>query len=111
RAKDQINRNGEKIAVDEIEELALTHPDVFDAVVLGIPDETVGERVGLVIVPQEGADLGENPRRTMHEFFTSKKLADFKIPERVQVLQELPTTNVGKISRRELRAKLAEIFG
>ena len=95
RAKDQINRNGEKIAVDEIEELALTHPDVFDAVVLGIPDETVGE----------------NPRRTMHEFFTSKKLADFKIPERVQVLQELPTTNVGKISRRELRAKLAEIFG
>ena len=111
RAKDQINRNGEKIAVDEIEELALTHPDVFDAVVLGIPDETVGERVGLVIVPQEGVDLGENPRRTMHEFFTSKKLADFKIPERVQVLQELPTTNVGKISRRELRAKLAEIFG
>ena len=58
--------------------------------VLGIPDETVGERVGLVIVPQEGADLGENPRRTMHEFFTSKKLADFKIPERVQVLQECP---------------------
>lgn len=111
RAKDQINRNGEKIAVDEIEELALTHPDVFDAVVLGIPDETVGERVGLVIVPKEGTDLGENPRRTMHEFFTSKKLADFKIPERVQVLQELPTTNVGKISRRELRAKLAEIFG
>ena len=97
--------------MDEIEELALTHPDVFDAVVLGIPDETVGERVGLVIVPKEGADLGENPRRTMHEFFTSKKLADFKIPERVQVLQELPTTNVGKISRRELRAKLAEIFG
>ena len=79
--------------------------------VLGIPDETVGERVGLVIVPKEGADLGENPRRTMHEFFTSKKLAGIKIPERVQVLQELPTTNGGKISRRELRAKLAEIFG
>ena len=77
---------------------------------LGIPDETVGERVGLVIVPQEGADLGENPRRTMHEFFTSKKLAEFKIPERVQVLQELPTTNVGKISRRELRAKLSGDF-
>ena len=51
RAKDQINRNGEKIAVDEIEELALAHPDVLDAVALGLPDETVGERVCLVLVP------------------------------------------------------------
>ena len=110
RAKDQINRNGEKIAVDEIEALALAHPDVLDAVALGLPDETVGERVCLVLVPQEGASLGQNPRRTMHEYFTQKKLAAFKIPERVEVLKELPTTNVGKISRRELRARLVEML-
>ena len=110
RAKDQINRNGEKIAVDEIEALALAHPDVLDAVALGLPDEAVGERVCLVLVAQEGASLGQNPRRTMHEYFTQKKLAAFKIPERVEVLKELPTTNVGKISRRELRARLAEML-
>ena len=110
RAKDQINRNGEKISVDEIEELALEHPDILDAVALGLPDEAVGERVCLIVVPQAGKSLGENPRRTMYEYFTEKKLADFKIPERVQVLSSLPTTNVGKISRRELRIKLVEML-
>ena len=110
RAKDQINRNGEKISVDEIEELALEHPDILDAVALGLPDEAVGERVCLIVVPQAEKSLGENPRRTMYEYFTEKKLADFKIPERVQVLSSLPTTNVGKISRRELRIKLVEML-
>lgn len=110
RAKDQINRNGEKIAVDEIEELALAHPDVFDAVALGLPDEAVGERVCMVLVPQEGKTLGENPRRTMYEYFTEQKLAAFKIPERIKVLDALPTTNVGKISRRELRAHLVQLL-
>ena len=110
RAKDQINRNGEKISVDEIEELALEHPDILDAVALGLPDEAVGERVCLIVVLQAGKSLGENPRRTMYEYFTEKKLADFKIPERVQVLSSLPTTNVGKISRRELRIKLVEML-
>ena len=46
----------------------------------------------------------------MHEYFTQKKLAAFKIPERVEVLKELPTTNVGKISRRELRARLVDML-
>ena len=110
RAKDQINRNGEKIAVDEIEDIALAHPDVFDAVVLGLPDDTVGERVALVLVPKPGASFGENPRRTMHEYFSAAQLADFKIPERVEVMDELPTTNVGKISRRELRVLLADML-
>ena len=64
----------------------------------------------MVIVAHEGASLGQNPRRTMHEYFTQKKLAAFKIPERVEVLKELPTTNVGKISRRELRARLVEML-
>jgi len=70
----------------------------------------VGERVCLIVVLQAGKSLGENPRRTMYEYFTEKKLADFKIPERVQVLSSLPTTNVGKISRRELRIKLVEML-
>lgn len=105
RAKDQINRNGEKIAVDEIEDLALTHPGIHDAVALGIPDEAVGERVALVVVPLPGT-VFTNARRELHDFFTAAGLAAYKIPERVEVYPSLPVTNIGKISRRELREQL-----
>lgn len=105
RAKDQINRNGEKIAVDEIEDLALTHPGVHDAVALGIPDETVGERVALVLVPTPGTSFA-HARRELHDYFTAAGLAPYKIPERVEVYPQLPVTNIGKISRRELREQL-----
>lgn len=107
RAKDQINRAGEKIAVDEIEDLALTADGVADAVVVGIPDDAVGERVGLVVLPRPGHSFGPNPRAHFREFFRRHGVAEFKIPERVEVRDGLPTTNVGKISRRQLRAALA----
>lgn len=105
RAKDQINRNGEKIAVDEIEDLALTHPQIQDAVALGLPDESVGERLALVLVLRTGAELTD-PHRRIQEFFRERGLAPYKIPERVEVLPAFPVTNIGKISRRTLREKL-----
>lgn len=107
RAKDQINRAGEKIAVDEIENLALTAEGVADAVVVGIPDDAVGERVGLVVLPHSGHSFGPDPRAHFREFFRRRGVSEFKIPERVEVRDSLPTTNVGKISRRHLRAALA----
>lgn len=108
RAKDQINRAGEKIAVDELEDLALDRLAVADAVAVGIPDEAVGERVGLILVPQPGKQLGEDPRAAVRAVFRDAGLAEFKIPERVVVMDRLPLTNVGKISRKQLRAHLAE---
>ncbi|WP_178945869.1 (2,3-dihydroxybenzoyl)adenylate synthase [Kocuria sp. TGY1127_2] len=108
RAKDQINRAGEKIAVDEIEDIALTADGVADAVVVGIADEDVGERVGLVVMPQPGANFGSDPRSYFRTYFREQGVAEFKIPERVEIRASLPMTNVGKISRRHLRTALAK---
>lgn len=108
RSKDQINRAGEKIAVDEIEDVALSADGVADAVVVGIPDDDLGERVGLVVLPRDDADFGADPRTWFREWFRERGIAEFKIPERVEIRRDLPLTNVGKISRRHLRTALAE---
>lgn len=108
RAKDQINRNGEKIAVDEIEDVALTHPHVYDAVAVGLPDEAVGERIYLVVVPQPDADFGESPVSAMREYFAERQVTPYKFPELVEVMDALPLTNVGKISRRDVRAAVLD---
>ncbi len=111
RAKDQINRNGEKIAVDEIEDLALAHRDVFDAVVVGLPDPQVGERVCLVVLPGPGADFGQNPRSYFYDYFSAAGLAAFKIPERVEIMARFPVTKVGKVSRQDIRLALLKELG
>lgn len=109
RAKDQINRAGEKIAVDELEELAVRHPKVHDAVALGIPDENVGERIAMVLVP--AAESGSGPTALeMRQHLLDCGLAAFKIPEKFKIINRFPLTNIGKISRRDLRSSLQELF-
>lgn len=109
RAKDQINRAGEKIAVDELEELAVRHPRIHDAVALGLPDEKVGERIAMVLVPV--AEKGPNPTaQEMRQHLLDCGLATFKIPEKFKTIGQLPLTNIGKISRRDLRSSLQELF-
>lgn len=103
RDKDQINRGGEKVATEEIEGLALTHPDVLDAVAVGLPDPYLGERVCLVVRAQPGA---ERPDVAGH--LRSSGLADWKVPDVVEFLDAFPQTHVGKNSRRELRRLLTE---
>lgn len=109
RSKDQINRGGEKIAVDEVENLMLGHPLVHDAVVLGLPDDLMGERVAIVVVPHAGAGPELNPIN-VQDYLRRKGLAAFKIPEYVKILDQLPLTHIGKISRRDLRSTLKEVF-
>jgi len=103
RDKDQINRAGEKIATDEIEGHLLTHPDLLDAVAVGLPDPFLGEQVCVVLRTEPGrpapTDLADHLR--------SAGLATYKIPDRFVFLDEFPRTHVGKNSRRELRALLA----
>jgi len=103
RDKDLINRGGEKVPVDELEGLALAHPDVLDAVAVGVPDTYLGERIALVVrIEPERPQPADLPG-----FLRAAGLATFKIPDQVVFVDELPETHVGKNSRRELRTMLA----
>ncbi|GAA3990187.1 (2,3-dihydroxybenzoyl)adenylate synthase [Thermobifida alba] len=103
RAKDQINRGGEKVSAEEVENHILAHPAVHDAAVVGMSDPYLGERVcAYVIARTEPPSRGELLR-----FLRERGLATYKIPDRVEFVERFPATGVGKVSRRELRRELA----
>jgi 2,3-dihydroxybenzoate-AMP ligase len=99
RAKDQINRAGEKIAAEEIETQLLAHPDVAEAAVVGRPDEFLGERVCAYVVPS-GAGVSAAELRA---FLRERGLAASKVPDCVKTVDALPRTAVGKINKPKLR--------
>lgn len=103
RAGDHINRAGEKISAEEIEDHLLAHPAVFDAAVVSIPDEFLGERSCAFVIAAEGA----SPRAAeLKAFMRGRGVAEFKVPDQVVFVPEFQTTAVGKISRNVLRAEL-----
>jgi acyl-CoA synthetase (AMP-forming)/AMP-acid ligase II len=97
RAGDMIIRGGENIAPDEVESVLYEHPDVLEAGVVGVPDEQWGERVVAAVVLREGA-AGVD---AIMEHCRSK-LASFKRPEKILLMEELPRTSTGKLLRRNL---------
>ncbi|MBW8776952.1 MAG: AMP-binding protein, partial [Stenotrophomonas sp.] len=102
RAGDHINRAGEKISAEEIEDHLLAHPGVFDAAVVSIPDEYLGERSCAFVIAQ-----GEPFKApALKSWMRGRGLAAFKVPDQVVFVDSFDTTAVGKISRRELRAQL-----
>ncbi|MCW4456492.1 AMP-binding protein [Flavobacterium sp. MXW15] len=106
RATDHINRAGEKISAEEIEDHLLAHPSVFDAAVVSIPDPYLGERSCAFVIAR-----GERPRAAeLKAWVRGRGLAAFKVPDQVVLVDAFGTTAVGKISRRELRAQLREKF-
>ncbi|GAA1340838.1 (2,3-dihydroxybenzoyl)adenylate synthase [Saccharothrix algeriensis] len=106
RAKEQINRGGEKVAAEEVENHLMAHPDVLDAAVVAVPDQYLGERTCAYVVPAEGA--APTPAQ-LRRFVRDRGVAAFKVPDLVQVVAEFPVTGVGKTSKRELRAALAAL--
>ena len=93
RLKELINRGGEKIGPREIDELLLTHPAVAEAVAFGMPHKTWGEEVAAAVVlrePQEESAILN---------FCKERLADFRCPKRVFIVDALPRTASGKIQR------------
>ena len=107
RAKDQINRGGEKIAAEEVENHLIAHPLVIDAAVVAVADEFLGERTCAVVLTG-----GERPTvPELKKFVRARGVAEYKVPDRVEFVGEFPTTGVGKISRRELRRALADLVG
>lgn len=103
RNKDQINRGGEKIDALEIEELLLTHPDVRQSALVAMPDPLLGERSCAFLMSRESLDL---PR--LRRFLREQGVADYKLPDRLVLVDELPQTPVGKIDKQRLREQLAK---
>jgi acyl-CoA synthetase (AMP-forming)/AMP-acid ligase II/acyl carrier protein len=102
RLKEIINRGGEKISPREVEEVLLDHPAVTQAVTFAIPHDTLGEEVAAAVVLREQAAVGV---RDLQEF-TATRLAEFKVPRRVIIVEELPTGSTGKVQRVGLAEKL-----
>jgi non-ribosomal peptide synthetase component E (peptide arylation enzyme) len=105
RARDNINRGGEKIGCEEVEAYVSLHPAVADAKLVAMPDELYGEKacVFLVLRPDQPApDV-----KALAEFLVGKGLAKFKCPERIEILAEFPLTRVGKVDKPALRAMIA----
>ncbi len=100
RIKDVINRGGENISCDELEEHLLAHPAVRHAAAVGLPDASLGEKACVVlVVTGELPTLGE-----IKTFLTERGLATYKLPDLVRQADSLPITAVGKIDKKALRA-------
>jgi fatty-acyl-CoA synthase len=101
RAKDVVISGGENISTIEVEQAIVSHPAVLEAAVVGVPDEQYGERpkAFVVLSPGESAD-----EATLIDHVKSK-IARYKAPKAVEIVEELPKTSTGKIQKFELREK------
>jgi len=101
RKGDMINRGGEKISPEEVESYLLGHPGVLNAAVVSMPDPILGERACAYVIPRPGQTLtlDELARFLLDE----KRIAKFKVPERLEVVDQFPLTTVGKVSKQALR--------
>ncbi|MFD0689351.1 (2,3-dihydroxybenzoyl)adenylate synthase [Actinomadura fibrosa] len=104
REKDQINRGGDKVSAEELENHLLAHPAIHDAAVVGIPDEVMGERTCAFLVIREQAD--PPTLKDLKDFLRTRGLAAYKWPDRLEQVDTFPRTPVGKISKKALAATL-----
>src|SRR6185436_2746808 len=104
RTKDLVKSGGEWISSVELENVVMGHPKVMEAAVIAVPDEQWGERPCACVVPCEGEDLGADELRE----FLAERVAKWWIPERIEFIDEVPKTSVGKFDKKVLRRRLAE---
>ena len=103
RADDVIVRGGENLSPGEIEDVMLTHPDVADVAVVGIPDEQWGEAVAAAVVAKPGASIDIDALKTM----INEQLRSSRVPAVISVWPELPYNETGKLLRRVVKAELS----
>ena len=108
RIKDMVIRGGENVYPREIEEFLYTHPDIADVQVIGVPDEKYGEELCAWIKLKEGAEPLDAAK--LKEFATGK-LAHYKIPRYVLLVDDFPMTITGKIRKVEMREKSLDLLG
>ena len=99
RKKDLINRGGEKISAEEIENLILSHPAVQNVACVAMPDPNMGERMCACVILRRGKSL------TLDElvaYLTTKEIAKYKLPERLEIMSDFPLSTFGKVSKKAL---------
>jgi fatty-acyl-CoA synthase len=107
RIKDMVIRGGENVYPREIEEFLYTHPDILDAQVIGVPDERYGEELMAWVRLRDGAP--ELTTEALREFCTGR-LAHYKVPRYVHVVDEFPMTVTGKVRKVEMRERATGIL-
>jgi 2,3-dihydroxybenzoate-AMP ligase len=99
RKKDLINRGGEKISAEEVENLILMHPAVQNVACVPMPDAAMGEKMCAFVILKVGQSLD---LKTLVSFLVTKEIAKFKLPERLEVLVDFPVSTFGKVSKKAL---------
>jgi 2,3-dihydroxybenzoate-AMP ligase len=105
RKKDLINRGGEKISAEEIENLILMHPAVQNVACVPMPDPAMGEKMCACVILKAGQslNLGE-----LVAFLAQQEIAKFKLPERLEILPDFPVSTFGKVSKKSLGEMVAD---
>jgi 2,3-dihydroxybenzoate-AMP ligase len=104
RKKDLINRGGEKISAEEVENLILSHPAVKDVACIAVPDPDLGERMCACVLLRDGAELRFEELKT---FLMGREIAKYKFPERLEILPDFPVSAFGKVSKKKLVAMIS----
>lgn len=104
REKDQINRGGEKIAAEEVENLLLKHEQVMHAALVAMPDPMLGEKSCAFIVAAQPGLTG----MVLRKYLRSLGIAEYKLPDRIELIDALPMTPVGKVDKQSLRARIRQ---
>jgi 2,3-dihydroxybenzoate-AMP ligase len=99
RKKDLINRGGEKISAEEIENLILSHPSVQNIACVPMPDPVLGERMCAFVIVKKGCALTLDD---LVSYLKGKEIAKYKLPERLEVLPDFPVSTFGKVSKKAL---------
>lgn len=105
RKKDLINRGGTKIFPDDIENILHLHPKILKAAVIGMPDYRLGEKVCAYIIPKKGESI---TLEEVVQFMESQKVMKYKIPERIEIVEEFPMLPSGKVKKEALRQDIIE---
>ena len=103
RTKDLVKSGGEWISSVELENVIMGHPDVLEAAVVAVPDERWGERPCACVVPRPGAELDADGVRA----HLADRVAKWWVPERVELIDEVPKTSVGKFDKKVLRSRFS----
>jgi 2,3-dihydroxybenzoate-AMP ligase len=105
RKKDLINRGGEKISAEEVENLILGHPSVQNVACVAMPDPLLGERMCACVLLKPGRSLAFDE---LVSFLQGEEIARHKLPERLEIFDEFPLSPIGKVSKKDLVTLVAE---
>jgi 2,3-dihydroxybenzoate-AMP ligase len=105
RKKDLINRGGEKISAEEVENLILMHPSVQNVACVPMPDPNMGEKMCAFVILKKNQSLA---LKELVDFLLTKEIAKFKLPERLEILPDFPVSTFGKVSKKALGELITE---